>query len=370
MNVPFGREDRLQAGLVVGIGERDAQFLLDAAVGDPLVVPVEAQRHGRELGRRDGHERRRRHAQKLAGGGDDLGRRRRGVVADVVDPAWVRAGDRSLQDAREVVHVDAAEHLARLMDALGGAGADLIEGAAPGAVDPGQAEDVERQAGHLVPRRLVPRCLVQFAPGALGRDPVMLKRARIDALSGLVRLTDDALEAAPRASATLLVLYGRNEDIVPRASREALLSALLLGQREMRFEGINESFRRIGLAHLLAISGLYLGVLAGFVLLTLRLVGTSSRWHGWVVILVVAGYLFLVEVRLPVLRAGIMTIFTSLALISGRRLRVSGLLAVSGVALLIWRPDQLFTAGFQLSYAVVLGLIHLQPILRKRWFGA
>lgn len=61
---------------------------------------------------------------------------------------------------------------------------------------------------------------------ALGRDPVMLKKARIDALHGLIRLTDEALEAAPRVGATLLVLYGQNEDIVPRASRAALLSAL------------------------------------------------------------------------------------------------------------------------------------------------
>lgn len=153
------------------------------------------------------------------------------------------------------------------------------------------------------------------------------------------------------------------------SQRDALLSALLLGRRELQFEGISESFRRVGLAHLLAISGLHLGVLAGFVLLVLRLFGTSPRWQGWVVIFVVASYLFLVEVRLPVLRAGIMMIMSCVALISGRRLRVSGLVAFSAIILLLWRPDQLFTAGFQLSFGVVLGIVHLARPLRERWFG-
>ncbi len=154
-----------------------------------------------------------------------------------------------------------------------------------------------------------------------------------------------------------------------RTQRDALLAALLLGQRGPDLTGLSDSFRRIGLAHLLAISGFHLGVLAGFVLLLARLGGRSRRWHGWLVIATVLMYLILVEVRMPVLRAGVMTIAASLALVFGRRLRVRGLIALSAIGLLLWRPDQLFTPGFQLSYAVVLGLIHLQPVLRKRWFG-
>ena len=155
-----------------------------------------------------------------------------------------------------------------------------------------------------------------------------------------------------------------------RTQRDALLAALLLGQRGADLTGLGESFRRVGLAHLLAISGFHLGVLAGFVLLLARLSGRTHRWHGWLVIATVLMYLILVEVRMPVLRAGVMTIAASLALVFGRRLRVRGLIALSAILLLLWRPDQLFTPGFQLSYAVVLGLIHLQPVLRQRWFGA
>jgi competence protein ComEC len=154
-----------------------------------------------------------------------------------------------------------------------------------------------------------------------------------------------------------------------RAQRDALLEALLLGRRAPELDGLDESFRRAGLAHFLAISGLHLGVMAGFVLLLARLGGTERRWHGWLVIGAVLVYLILVEVRMPVLRAGVMTIAASLGLAAGRRMQVRGLLAASAAGILLWRPDQLLSPGFQLSFGVVLGLIHLAPLLRARWFG-
>ncbi|MHC4709844.1 MAG: ComEC/Rec2 family competence protein, partial [Planctomycetota bacterium] len=69
------------------------------------------------------------------------------------------------------------------------------------------------------------------------------------------------------------------------------------------------------------------------------------------------------------MRAGVMTIAASLGLAAGRRMQVRGLVAASAAGILLWRPDQLLSAGFQLSFGVVLGLIHLAPLLRARWFG-
>lgn len=151
--------------------------------------------------------------------------------------------------------------------------------------------------------------------------------------------------------------------------RDWLLVNLLLGEREAQIDGSYEAFQRVGLAHVLAISGFHLSVLAGLVLLVLRLGGTSRRWHGVLVIGVVVLYLWLVEVRMPVLRAGVMTTAACLALVFGRRLRVSGLVAFSALVLLLWRPDELFNPGFQLTYGVVLGLIHLTGPVRERLFG-
>ena len=60
----------------------------------------------------------------------------------------------------------------------------------------------------------------------LGRDPLVIKYTRIDALYGLVDLMDAALDAAPRLPGNTLVLFGQKEDIVPNEAMEALLAAL------------------------------------------------------------------------------------------------------------------------------------------------
>jgi alpha-beta hydrolase superfamily lysophospholipase len=51
---------------------------------------------------------------------------------------------------------------------------------------------------------------------ALGRDPMVLKGARVATIWGLVNLMDDALAAAPRLAAPLLLMYGAHDELVPR----------------------------------------------------------------------------------------------------------------------------------------------------------
>lgn len=243
------------------------------------------------------------------------------------------------------------------------------------AVAPFRAGDRVRLTGHLVPMR------PPLNPGEFDRQAY----ARALGQAGMVVVPDRRLvDVTPASRGALYSAWLDFRDNVRRrasgqllsdlppaesSNRDALLKALLLGQREPDLDGLNESFRRVGLAHLMAISGLHLGILAGLVLLVVRFTGHYRPWHGWLVIAVVLAYLTLIEVRLPVMRAGIMTIAACAGLAMGRYLQVGGLIALSGIALLLWRPDQLFSPGFQLSFGVVLGLIYLQPIVRQRWFG-
>ena len=88
-------------------------------------------------------------------------------------------------------------------------------------------------AAHLMPGATVTGEHVRRHPSdniemlrGLHRDPLVLKKARVDVVYGLIRLADDALDAAPQIDTPLLVLYGRNDDIVLRGGREALLAAL------------------------------------------------------------------------------------------------------------------------------------------------
>jgi alpha-beta hydrolase superfamily lysophospholipase len=64
---------------------------------------------------------------------------------------------------------------------------------------------------------------------ALGRDPLVIKGSRIDALYGLTNLMDAALAAAPRLDVRALILYGRAEQLIPESARRAVLAALPKG---------------------------------------------------------------------------------------------------------------------------------------------
>lgn len=61
---------------------------------------------------------------------------------------------------------------------------------------------------------------------ALGRDPLVLKGARIDTIYGLVDLMDDALAAAPRLDVPVLLLYGARDEVVPRPALADFTAAL------------------------------------------------------------------------------------------------------------------------------------------------
>jgi alpha-beta hydrolase superfamily lysophospholipase len=61
---------------------------------------------------------------------------------------------------------------------------------------------------------------------ALARDPMVLKGARIDTMYGLVDLMDHALAAAPRLSLPLLLMYGANDQLVPRPAMAVFAARL------------------------------------------------------------------------------------------------------------------------------------------------
>jgi alpha-beta hydrolase superfamily lysophospholipase len=61
---------------------------------------------------------------------------------------------------------------------------------------------------------------------ALGRDPLVLKGARVDTVFGLVDLMDDALAAAPRLDTPTLLLYGAHDEVVPRPALEGFVAQL------------------------------------------------------------------------------------------------------------------------------------------------
>jgi len=156
----------------------------------------------------------------------------------------------------------------------------------------------------------------------------------------------------------------------PSEQGRALVAAITLGQRTPALREAEGAFRRVGLSHLMAISGFHVVVLTGLLLVVIRCTGD----RGWVEPAVAAGivmlYLVLVPAHAPVVRAGVMVLALLLSEALGRRHDRVAVLAWVAVAMLIWRPLELFTLGFQLSFGLTGALLWIGMPFHNRVFPA
>lgn len=154
---------------------------------------------------------------------------------------------------------------------------------------------------------------------------------------------------------------------VPGAS---LLSAMVLGQRSAVDAEINQAFVDTGTVHYLSVSGAHVGMLASAVWLIGWLIGAPRRKCAWWTLAIVTLYAVAAEPRPPIIRAAVMADLLCLAIILRRPVRSANWLALAAIVLLIFDPNQLFNAGFQLSFATVIAVIYLSPRLRNAVFRA
>ncbi|MBI5725532.1 MAG: ComEC/Rec2 family competence protein [Planctomycetes bacterium] len=148
-----------------------------------------------------------------------------------------------------------------------------------------------------------------------------------------------------------------------------LLNALITGERSPALRQLNRAMMQAGTAHYLSISGSHLAIFLGFAYLLCRLAGLRPARAAGVVLVVLTAYLLLAEPNAPLMRSAIMAGCVCLAAIFQRR--PSGLNALSAAAAIILfiDPLQLFDAGFQLSFSLVLGFILLHKPVRRLLFG-
>jgi competence protein ComEC len=143
--------------------------------------------------------------------------------------------------------------------------------------------------------------------------------------------------------------------------------ALVTGQRGGIPEAVQDDMRNAGLAHLLAISGLHMGLVAGLLFFFLRaglalLPGVALRYPIKKAAAGVAAagafvYLNLVGASIPAERAFLMVMIVLLAVLLDRRALSLRLVACAAAVILLVAPESLMTASFQMSFAAVTALI-------------
>ncbi len=141
------------------------------------------------------------------------------------------------------------------------------------------------------------------------------------------------------------------------AEQEPSAIALLTGQRWGWPEEFQEQLAASGMMHLFAISGLHTGILAGVLLLLLKLMRLPWRWAYAVSILLIWCYVPFTGSQPPVLRAALLYTFLAGGRALQRRYNPAYSLALAWIVLLFWRPWGLWDAGFQLSFAGTAGVL-------------
>lgn len=148
-----------------------------------------------------------------------------------------------------------------------------------------------------------------------------------------------------------------------------LLTAILFGQRHRLPENIQENFTRAGAGHLMAVSGLHVGLVAGLIFFLLKPFGRNSIPVTILAVLLLFFYAYITGMRPPALRAAIMFSLGMAAFIWEREKDFPNALALAALTTLIYNPLLLFSVGFQLSYAATLSIFYLSPLFDRYLFG-
>ncbi len=150
-------------------------------------------------------------------------------------------------------------------------------------------------------------------------------------------------------------------------TERTLVLALVLGDTPTD-ESLNQAFMRLGLAHVLAISGFHLVVMIQMFLVLMRMTGDRGRFETVIAMALVILYMFIVPAQAPIVRSG----WTCLALLAaewiGRRYDTVTLLIWISAALAIVHPTDMWALGYQLSCGLTVLLIWLGQHARNTLF--
>lgn len=135
-----------------------------------------------------------------------------------------------------------------------------------------------------------------------------------------------------------------------------LARAMVLGERMGINRTLNENFMKSGTIHILAVSGLHIGFLAGILMTLASLLRIPRRYRFFLIAPVLIVYAFIVGMTPSVTRAVIMAIVVLFGLFLQRKSRLINSLGFAALIILVFSPSQFFSPGFQLSFAAVLSI--------------
>ncbi|WP_050180946.1 DNA internalization-related competence protein ComEC/Rec2 [Domibacillus robiginosus] len=143
-------------------------------------------------------------------------------------------------------------------------------------------------------------------------------------------------------------------------------AALLFGDRSAGSEETIEDYERLGIVHILSISGLHVTLLTGLLFYILIRAGVTREQARIFLLAALPLYVLLAGASPPVVRSCLMTGAILLTSFRTRTLSASGALGVSFLIMTLWNPFVIFQAGFQLSFLVTFALVLSTGVILKQ----
>lgn len=146
----------------------------------------------------------------------------------------------------------------------------------------------------------------------------------------------------------------------------AFICALTLGYKVHLSNDLQEAFRASGTAHVLALSGLHVGIIYAVISLLFSFFGKSGYGflaRQWLIIAALWVFVFIVGMSTSVVRAAIMLTLFSLGNLYHRNGFSYNSLAAAAFFILIFQPFSLFDVGFQMSFGAVFAILFFNPKL-------
>ena len=173
---------------------------------------------------------------------------------------------------------------------------------------------------------------------------------------------------------TIRYLYKVKDSLVSNINQRfaqpesGLLAGILLGKKDALSEEVTEQFRRVGLMHIVVLSGYNVSLVIQLMMDVLYFL--PLRFRSLLAVLGIISFALLVGAGPTVVRASIMALFIVLAKIVGRKYHVERGLIIAGIIMILINPWVLiFDISFQLSFIATYGLITISPLFEYwlRW---
>ena len=142
----------------------------------------------------------------------------------------------------------------------------------------------------------------------------------------------------------------------------ALTQALVVGKKDELSQETHQAYRQVGASHLLALSGMHLGIIYSLLYFFLVRWVRHSRWRWYFLPLILFslwGYTLVAGMPVSLVRAALMLSVITITTLMQYRTDPLHPLALSAIIILLVEPAQVFSISFQLSYAAVLFLLLL-----------